>query len=126
MIIPHARILRMDTDTTASRYSYDEKFGKFGNGEYDILVGTQMVAKGLNFPDVTLVGVLNIDQMLFNDDYKSGERAFDLITQVVGRSGRGDFPGKAFIQTSFPDSEIVTLAKEQDYKSFYNLELPIR
>ena len=64
--------------------------------------------------------------MLFNDDYKSGERAFDLITQVVGRSGRGDFPGKAFIQTSFPDSEIVTLAKEQDYKSFYNLELPIR
>ena len=126
MIVPDARILRMDTDTTASRYSYDEKFGKFGNGEYDILVGTQMVAKGLNFPNVTLVGVLNIDQMLFNDDYKSGERAFDLITQVVGRSGRGDFPGKAFIQTSFPDSEIVTLAKEQDYKSFYNLELPIR
>ena len=126
MIVPDARILRMDTDTTASRYSYDEKFGKFGNGEYDILVGTQMVAKGLNFPNVTLVGVLNIDQMLYNDDYKSGERAFDLITQVVGRSGRGDFPGKAFIQTSFPDSEIVTLAKEQDYKSFYNIELPIR
>lgn len=126
MIVPDAKILRMDTDTTASRYSYDEKFGKFGNGEYDILVGTQMVAKGLNFPNVTLVGVLNIDQMLYNDDYKSGERAFDLITQVVGRSGRGDFPGKAFIQTSFPDSEIVTLAKEQDYKSFFNLELPIR
>ena len=126
MIVPDARVLRMDTDTTSSRYSYDEKFGKFGKGEYDILVGTQMVAKGLNFPNVTLVGVLNIDQMLFNDDYKSGERAFDLITQVVGRSGRGDFPGKAFIQTSFPDSEIVTLAKEQDYKSFYNLELPIR
>lgn len=126
MIVPDARILRMDTDTTSSRYSYDEKFAKFGNGEYDILVGTQMVAKGLNFPNVTLVGVLNIDQMLFNDDYKSGERAFDLITQVVGRSGRGDFPGKAYIQTSFPDSEIVTLAKAQDYKSFYNLELPIR
>ena len=126
MIVPDARILRMDTDTTSSRYSYDEKFGKFGNGEYDILVGTQMVAKGLNFPNVTFVGVLNIDLMLFNDDYKSGERAFDLITQVVGRSGRGDFPGKAFIQTSFPESEIVTLAKDQDYKSFYNLELPIR
>lgn len=126
MIVPDARILRMDTDTTSSRYSYDEKFGKFGNGEYDILIGTQMVAKGLNFPNVTLVGVLNIDQMLFNDDYKSGERAFDLITQVVGRSGRGDFPGKAFIQTSFPDSEIVLLAKEQDYKSFYNIEFPIR
>ena len=126
LIVPEAKILRMDTDTTASRYAYDEKFSKFANGEYDILVGTQMVAKGLNFPNVTLVGVLNIDQMLFNDDYKSGERAFDLITQVVGRSGRGEFEGKAFIQTSFPDSEIVNLAKEQDYKSFYNLELPIR
>lgn len=126
LILPEARILRMDTDTTGSRFSYDEKFSKFANGEYDILVGTQMVAKGLNFPNVTLVGVLNIDQMLFNDDYKSGERAFDLITQVVGRSGRGEFEGKAFIQTSFPDSEIVNLAKEQDYKSFYNLELPIR
>lgn len=126
LIVPDARVLRMDTDTTSSRYSYDEKFSKFGKGEYDILVGTQMVAKGLNFPNVTLVGVLNIDQMLFNDDYKSGERAFDLITQVVGRSGRGDFRGKAFIQTAFPDSEIVTLARAQDYKSFYNLELPIR
>lgn len=125
-IVPGAKILRMDTDTTASRYSYDEKFKSFGNGEYDILIGTQMVAKGLDFPNVTLVGVLSVDLMLFNDDYKSGERAFDLITQVVGRSGRGDYPGKAFIQTSFPDSEIVTLAKAQDYKSFYDLELPIR
>ena len=126
LVVPDATVLRMDTDTTASRYSYDEKFGKFAKGEYDILVGTQMVAKGLNFPNVTLVGVLNIDQMLFNDDYKSGERAFDLITQVVGRSGRGEYKGKAFIQTSFPDSEIINLAKEQDYKSFYNLELQIR
>ena len=95
-------------------------------GEYDILVGTQMVAKGFDFPNVTLVGVLNIDQMLYNDDYKSGERAFDLITQVVGRSGRGKTPGKAYIQTSFPESEIVTMAKEQDYDSFYNVEMPIR
>ncbi len=126
MIVPEAKILRMDTDTTQSKNSYDKKFTAFSNGEYDILVGTQMVAKGLNFPNVTLVGVLNIDQMLFNDDYKSGERAFDLITQVVGRSGRGDFPGKAFIQTSFPDSEIVTLAKGQDFQSFYNVELPMR
>ena len=85
-----------------------------------------MVAKGLDFPNVTLVGVLNIDQMLYNDDYKSGERAFDLITQVVGRSGRGESPGMAYIQTSFPDSEIVTMAKEQDYDSFYNVELSIR
>lgn len=125
-IVPNARILRMDADSTSSKYSYEEKFKSFGNGEYDILVGTQMVAKGLDFPNVTLVGVLCVDQMLFNDDYKSGERAFDLITQVVGRSGRGGSPGKAFIQTSFPDSEIVNLAKNQDYESFYNIELPIR
>lgn len=126
LIVPDAKILRMDTDTTSSRYSYEKYFKSFENGEYDIMVGTQMVAKGLNFPDVTLVGVLSVDQMLYNDDYKSGERAFDLITQVVGRSGRGNHPGKAFIQTAFPDSEIVQMAKEQDYDSFYNSEIPIR
>lgn len=126
MIVPDAKVLRMDTDTTSSRYSYEEKFGSFAKGEYDILVGTQMVAKGLNFPDVTLVGVLSVDQMLFNDDFKSGERAFDLITQVVGRSGRGDTPGNAYIQTAFTDSEIVNLAKEQNYKSFYDIEIEMR
>ena len=126
LIVPGAKILRMDTDTTSSRYSFEKNFNSFGKGEYDILIGTQMVAKGLDFPDVTLVGVLNIDQMLYNDDYKSGERAFDLITQVVGRSGRGKTPGKAYIQTSFPDSEIVTMAKEQDYESFFDIELPMR
>lgn len=126
IIVPNAKILRMDTDTTSSRYSFEKNFNSFGKGDYDILVGTQMVAKGLDFPNVTLVGVLNIDQMLYNDDYKSGERAFDLITQVVGRSGRGQSPGKAYIQTSFPDSEIVNMAKEQDYESFYNVELPMR
>lgn len=126
MIVPDAKILRMDTDTTSSRYSFEKNFNSFGKGDYDILIGTQMVAKGLDFPNVTLVGVLNIDQMLYNDDYKSGERAFDLITQVVGRSGRGQIPGKAYIQTSFPDSEIITLAKEQDYESFYDIELSMR
>ncbi len=126
LIVPNAKILRMDTDTTSSRYSYEKYFKSFENGEYDIMVGTQMVAKGLNFPDVTLVGVLSVDQMLNNDDYKSGERAFDLITQVVGRSGRGNHPGKAYIQTAFPDSEVVLMAKNQDYESFYNVEIPIR
>ena len=126
MIVPNAKILRMDTDTTSSRYSFEKNFSSFGNGDYDILVGTQMVAKGLNFPNVTLVGVLNIDQMLYNDDYKAGERAFDLITQVVGRSGRGNTPGKAYIQTTFPDSEVVTMARAQDYESFYDVELPMR
>ena len=126
LIVPNARILRMDTDTTSSRYSYEKYFKSFENGEYDILIGTQMVAKGLNFPNVTLVGVLSVDQMLFNDDYKSGERAFDLITQVVGRSGRGESPGKAYIQTSFPDSEIICMAKDQNYESFYESEISIR
>ncbi len=126
LIVPNARVLRMDTDTTNSRYSYEENFSSFGKGDYDILVGTQMVAKGLNFENVTLVGVLSVDQMLFNDDYKSGERAFDLITQVVGRSGRGKSPGKAFIQTAFSDSEIICLAKEQDYESFYDIEIDMR
>ena len=126
LIAPDAKVLRMDTDTTNSRYSYEENFNSFGKGEYDILVGTQMVAKGLNFENVTLVGVLSVDQMLFNDDYKSGERAFDLITQVVGRSGRGKSPGKAYIQTAFSDSEIICLAKEQDYESFYDIEINMR
>lgn len=126
LIVPDAKILRMDTDTTSSRYSYEKYFKSFENGEYDILIGTQMVAKGLNFPNVTLVGVLSVDQMLFNDDYKSGERAFDLITQVVGRSGRGESPGKAFIQTSFPDSEIICMAKDQNYESFYESEISVR
>ena len=126
LIVPDAKILRMDADTTSSRYSFEKHFKSFENGEYDIMVGTQMVAKGLNFPDVTLVGVLSVDQMLNNDDYKSGERAFDLITQVVGRSGRGKHSGKAYIQTAFPDSEIVQMAKNQDYESFYNSEIPIR
>ncbi len=126
LIVPNAEILRMDTDTTSSRFSYEKYFKSFENQEYDILIGTQMVAKGLNFPNVTLVGVLSVDQMLYNDDYKSGERAFDLITQVVGRSGRGDSPGKAYIQTSFPDSEVICMAKDQDFESFYNSETPIR
>ena len=126
LIVPDAKVLRMDTDTTSSRYSYEKYFEGFEKGEYDILVGTQMVAKGLNFPDVTLVGVLSVDQMLFNDDYKSGERAFDLITQVVGRSGRGEHRGKAYIQTSYPDSDIIAMSKNQDYESFYDIEMSIR
>ncbi len=125
-LLPEAKILRMDADTTVSKYSYKEKYDSFASGEYDIMVGTQMVAKGLDFPNVTLVGVLSVDQMLYNDDYKSGERVFDLITQVVGRCGRSDLKGTAYIQTQFPESEIITLAKKQDYVDFYNLELDIR
>lgn len=123
---PEARILRLDTDSASTRYYFEEQLEKFSRGEYDILLGTQMVAKGLDFPNVTLVGVVSVDQQLFNDDYKSSERTFDLLTQVVGRSGRGEEKGKAVIQTSFPDNEIIQLACKQDYEAFFNLEIKIR
>lgn len=125
-LLPEARVLRLDTDTTASRYSFEKALKKFTNGAYDIMVGTQMVAKGLDFPNVTLVGVVSVDQMLYNDDYKSAERTFDLLTQVVGRAGRGDKAGKAIIQTAFPDNEVIALAKAQDFPAFYDLEIQIR
>ena len=124
--LPEARILRLDTDSTASRYSFENALKKFTNYEYDIMVGTQMVAKGLDFPNVTLVGVVSVDQMLYNDDYKSAERTFDLLTQVVGRAGRGDKKGKAIIQTAFADNEIIRLAQKQDFPSFYDLEIQLR
>ncbi|MBQ8182572.1 MAG: primosomal protein N' [Clostridia bacterium] len=125
-IFPNARILRMDADTTMARYSYQEKLTAFANGDYDILLGTQMVAKGLDFPRVTLVGIISIDQQLYNDDFRSSEKAFDLLTQVIGRSGRGDFEGKAYIQTVLPDNDIIELSAAQDYESFYKTESIIR
>ncbi len=125
-MFPGAKVLRMDADTTMSRYSYENKLSSFSKGEYDILLGTQMVAKGLDFPNVTLVGIISIDQQLCNDDFRSSERAFDLLTQVIGRSGRGDYRGKALIQTVMPDNEIITLAAEQNYEAFYNMETAIR
>lgn len=123
---PDARVLRMDTDAASSRNSFEKALKKFTNCEYDVMLGTQMVAKGLDFPNVTLVGVISVDQQLYNDDYKSAERAFDLLMQVVGRAGRGDFHGKAIIQTSFPENEIIRLAAKQDYETFYGLELGLR
>lgn len=124
--LPEANILRLDTDTTSSRYSFENSLKKFTNGDYNIMVGTQMVAKGLDFPNVTLVGIISIDQQLYNDDYKSSERAFDLLTQVIGRAGRGDYKGKAIIQTSFPENEIIRLSAEQNYEAFYDLEIRMR
>ena len=125
-LFPEARILRMDTDATSSKSSYEKMITAFSNREYDILVGTQMVAKGLNFPDVTLVGVLNTDQMLYADDYRSYERSFSLLTQVVGRSGRGNSKGMAVIQTYTPDNLIISMAAKQDYDTFYNTEIEVR
>ena len=125
-IFPDARVLRMDTDATASKASYEKMISAFARGDYDILVGTQMVAKGLNFPNVTLVGVLNTDQMLYADDYRSYERSFSLLTQVVGRSGRGESKGMAVIQTFTPDNLILAMAAKQDYGAFYSAEITMR
>lgn len=125
-LLPNARILRLDTDSTMAKYSHEKKLQAFSKGNYDIMIGTQMVAKGLDFPNVTLVGVLSADQMLYTDDYRSYERAFSLLTQVVGRCGRGDFPGRAIIQTYTPENPTILLASKQDYDAFYKGEISMR
>ncbi len=125
-LLPQARVLRLDADSTMRKSSHERLLGAFANGEYDILIGTQMVAKGLNFPKVTLVGVLNPDSMLYADDYRSYERSFSLLTQVVGRSGRGDRKGVAIIQTNTPENNVISIAAAQDYEKFYKSEIEIR
>jgi len=125
-IFPDARILRMDTDVTMSRLAYEDKFSRFAKGEYDIMIGTQMVAKGLDFPNVTLVGVLSADQSLYGGDFRSFETTFSLLTQVVGRAGRRDTPGKAIIQTFTPENFVIALASQQDYESFFEIEIATR
>ena len=124
--LPEARILRMDADTTMSRYAYEEKFSAFARGEYDIMAGTQMIGKGLNFPNVTLVGVLSVDKALFAGDFRSYERTFSLITQVVGRGGRGDKKGRAVLQTFMPEHYVLRLAAMQNYEDFYREEITLR
>lgn len=125
-LFPQARVLRLDTDSTMGRFSYEKKLSRFENGEYDIIVGTQMVAKGLDFANVTLVGVLSADQSLYGDDFRCSERSFDLLTQVVGRSGRGSNHGRAIIQTFTPESSVIRLAAAQDYGTFYREEIQFR
>ncbi len=125
-LMPDARILRLDADATMRKNSHETLLNSFKNGEYDILVGTQMVAKGLDFPNVTLVGVLAADQLLYSDDYRSFERSFSLLTQVVGRAGRGECPGRAVVQTFTPDSYVISLAATQDYDAFYTTEIAMR
>lgn len=125
-IIPEAKILRMDLDTKNAKESYGTAFEDFAKGEYDILLGTQMISKGFNFPNVTLVGVLSADQYLYSGDFRSYEKTFNLITQVIGRSGRDKFPGTAIIQTFTPENEILKLAAAQDYKTFFEHEIKIR
>ncbi len=123
---PDAKILRLDTDSTMQRFSYEKKLSAFKSGEYDIMLGTQMVAKGLDFENVTLVGVLSADQMLHGDDFRSYERTFSLLTQVVGRSGRGGLAGRAVIQTYEPENPIISLAAAQNYEEFYHNEIHLR
>ncbi len=123
---PDSKILRMDADSTVTRGSYSENLEAFARGEYDIMLGTQMVAKGLDFPNVTVVGVLGADSAANSDDYRSFERSFSLLTQVLGRAGRGESKGIAVIQTTDPDSSLINLAAAQDYESFYNQEILTR
>lgn len=124
--LPDARILRMDADTTGSKGAYEEMLGRFRRHEADILLGTQMVTKGHDFPAVTLVGVLLADSSLYVSDYRANERTFAMLTQVIGRAGRGTLPGRAIIQTNCPDNDVLSLACDQDYETFYEREIRLR
>ena len=125
-LFPEARVLRMDQDTTAAKDAHEKLLAKFARHEYDIMVGTQMVAKGLDFEDVTLVGVLGIDSLLFAQGFRAYETVFGLVTQVVGRSGRAKDPGFAIIQTTDPDNPVLNLAAAQDYDAFFEQEIAYR
>ena len=125
-ILPSARVMRMDFDTTRKKGSYEEILSAFSRHEADILVGTQMIVKGHDFPDVTLVGVLAADLSLSESDFRCAERTFQLLTQAVGRSGRGAEGGKAIIQTYHPEHYAITCASSQDYEAFYREEMSYR
>lgn len=125
-LFPGEPILRMDTDTTMSRQAYETSFRDFAAGKYRIMIGTQMVAKGLDFPKVGLVGVLSADQSLYGEDYRCYETTFSLLTQVIGRAGRRGERGRAVVQTYTPENPVIELAASQDYKSFFELEISAR
>lgn len=125
-VFPQARILRMDVDTTRQKGAHQRILDKFGNHEANILLGTQMIAKGLDFPNVTLVGVLNADTSLNLPDFRSSERTFQLLTQVAGRAGRAEKEGEVLIQTYNPQHYAIQLAQKQDYEAFYAYEMGIR
>ena len=125
-ILPDIRSIRVDADTTRHKGSHQRLLHNFGTGKADVLIGTQMIAKGLHFPQVTLVGVINSDASLNIPDFRSSETVFQLITQVAGRAGRGDIPGKVIIQTCMPENMTIQLAAKQDYESFYKEEIKVR
>lgn len=123
---PEARVLRMDMDTTREKDGHEKILSAFANGEADILIGTQMIVKGHDFPDVTLVGILAADMSLYTNDYRAGERTFQLLTQAAGRAGRGKKKGEAVIQTYSPEHYAIETAAAQDYEAFYNEEIQYR
>ena len=123
---PKARVLRMDADTTRTKGSYDRILSAFSNREADVLVGTQMIVKGHDFPDVTLVGILAADMSLYASDFRAGERTFQLLTQAAGRAGRGEKPGNVVIQSYQPEHYSIQTAAKQDYKAFYEEEIAYR
>ncbi len=125
-LFPSARIVRMDADSVAGKNSREDILKAFGNKEYDILLGTQMITKGLDFPSVTLVGVLNADSMLYSSDFRAYEKTFSLLTQVTGRAGRSEKSGRAVIQTYSPEHEVLKFAYAQDYEDFYESQIPLR
>ncbi|CRK80539.1 primosomal protein N' [Neobacillus massiliamazoniensis] len=125
-ILPEARVIRMDVDTTGRKGSHERLLKEFQEGKADILLGTQMIAKGLDFPNITLVGVLSADTMLHLPDFRSSEKTFQLLTQVSGRAGRHELPGEVIIQTYSPEHYSVELAGTQDYDLFYNREMMVR
>lgn len=125
-ILPGVRTLRMDRDTTQKKHSHEELFKQFRSHKADVLIGTQMIAKGFHFPSVTLVGILNIDASLTIPDFRSPESVFQLLIQVAGRAGRGDLPGEVFLQTFMPDHPVIRMAEAQDYDTFYKTEIEER
>lgn len=125
-LYPDMEVLRMDTDTVSAVNTHEKILEHFQKENIPILLGTQMVAKGLNLPNVTLVGVLDADLSLYTGGYRAGETTFNMLTQVVGRAGRGDTPGRAVIQTLYPEHQIIRLAAKQDYDGFYELEIRLR
>ncbi len=125
-LFPDLEVDRMDTDTVSAVNTHEKILEHFKNEKVPVLIGTQMVAKGLNLPDVTLVGVLDADLSLYSDSFRAAETTFNMLTQVVGRAGRGDAPGKAVIQTLVPEHQVIRLAAKQDYEGFYELEIGLR
>ena len=125
-IFPEASTIRMDIDTVTKKNSHEEILEKFKNENIDILIGTQMIVKGHHFPNVTLVGVMAADSSLNIEDFRANERTFQIITQVAGRAGRENLPGKVIVQTYNPDSIPIEYAAKQDYKNFYDVEIGLR